>query len=228
MSGGTALPECVERGASDAADAAVIWLHGLGADGHDFEPLVGQLRLPPVPAIRFVFPHAPVRPVTLNGGARMRAWYDLTPPGPGWREDEAGIVAAGRTVRALIEREIDRGVPAGRVVLGGFSQGGALALYSALRHPERLAGAAVLSAYLPLAGRLDAEAAAANRDLALFVAHGGADPVIDPEIAARSCRRLRELGYAPQWHLYDMAHTVCPEEVRDLRAWLLGEALAGP
>lgn len=222
----TGLPECVERAPRGAVAASILWLHGLGADGRDFEPLVDELALPEDPGVRFVFPHAPYRPVSLNAGARMRAWYDLLPPGPSRREDEAGIAAAADTVRALIEREARRGVPPRRLVLGGFSQGGALALYAGLRHPERLAGIVALSSYLPLAGRLPEEAAAATRDVPILLAHGSADPLIGHDIAERSRDRLRSLGYPVQWRLYDMAHSVCPEEIHDLRAWLTGVALA--
>ncbi len=224
----TGLPECVERAPRGAASASILWLHGLGADGHDFEPLVDELALPEDTGVRFVFPHAPYRPVSLNAGARMRAWYDLLPPGPGWREDEAGIAAAADTVRELIEREARRGVPPRQLVLGGFSQGGAVALYAGLRHPERLAGIVALSTYLPLAGHLPEEAAAANRDVPILLAHGSADPLIGRDIAERSRDRLRSLGYPVQWRLYDMAHSICPEEIHDLRAWLIRVALAAP
>src|SRR4051812_45066155 len=163
--------ESLELATGPSPSAAVIWLHGLGADGHDFEPIVPELRLAAAPAVRFVFPHAPVRPVTLNQGMRMRAWYDIFQLGGG-AEDEAGIRASEDSLRKLIEEEKRRGVSASRIVLAGFSQGGAVALQTALRYPERLAGVLALSTYLPLAGKLAAEQAQANRDVPIFMAHG--------------------------------------------------------
>jgi phospholipase/carboxylesterase len=216
----TPLPEAVELETGTAPDAAVIWLHGLGADGHDFEPVVPELRLPERLRLRFVFPHAPVRPVTLNMGMRMRAWYDIKQLGGG-PEDEAGIRASQASLDALVERERARGIEPRRVVLAGFSQGGAIALQAGLRHPERLAGLLALSTYLPLAGTLAAEASAANRDLPIFMAHGRLDDIIPVDRAERSRDALAALGYAPEWHEYPMAHAVCAEEIADIRRWLL-------
>ena len=215
----TPLPEAVELETGTAPDAAVIWLHGLGADGHDFEPVVPELRLPERLRLRFVFPHAPVRPVTLNMGMRMRAWYDIKQLGGG-PEDEAGIRASQASLDALVERERARGIEPRRVVLAGFSQGGAIALQAGLRHPERLAGLLALSTYLPLAGTLAAEASAANRDLPIFMAHGRLDDIIPVDRAERSRDALAALGYAPEWHEYPMPHTVCPEEIAHIAAWL--------
>ncbi|TAK41340.1 MAG: alpha/beta fold hydrolase [Betaproteobacteria bacterium] len=215
----TAIPESIERETGARPEAAVIWLHGLGADGHDFEPLVPMLGLPARPALRFVFPHAPLRPVTINMGMRMRAWYDVVSLG-GDREDAAGIRASQALLEALIAREKTRGIEARRVVLAGFSQGGAIALQTGLRHPERLAGILALSTWLPLAGTLEAERHVINRDLPIFMAHGTHDEMISLDRAAQSRARLEALGYAPEWHEYPMGHAVCPEEVAAIGAWL--------
>ena len=194
-------------------------MHGLGADGHDFEPLVSELELPRTLALRFVFPHAPMRPVTINRGYVMRAWYDVVGDG---REDGAGIRASQALVEALIAREKARGLPTGRIVLAGFSQGGAIALQTGLRHAERLAGIIALSCYLPLAGTLAAEASPANRDGPVFMAHGTDDPVIPLDRARRSRDNLADLGYRVTWREYPMGHSVCGDEVGDLSAWLRG------
>jgi phospholipase/carboxylesterase len=198
--------------------ASVIWLHGLGADGNDFVPIVGELKLPQA-AIRFVFPHAPVQPVTINGGMRMRAWYDIK-DGAIRREDESGVRASQGLVEKLIAREKQRGTPAARLVLAGFSQGGAIALQTGLRHPERIAGIMALSTYLPIADKLPAETSAMNRDVPIFMAHGTQDPVIVLERAVQSRQMLESLGYAPQWHEYPMPHSVCAEEIGDIGTWL--------
>lgn len=213
-------PETVETESTSSPDAAVIWLHGLGADGHDFEPVVPELRLPSRLRLRFVFPHAPVRPVTINMGMPMRAWYDILQMGGG-KEDEAGIRASQALVQALIEQEKGRGVNPRRIVLAGFSQGGAIVLQTGLRHPERLAGILALSTYLPLAGKLAAERSAANRDLPVFMAHGTQDPMIGIARARESRAALEALGYPVQWKEYAMAHSVCGEEIADIAAWLL-------
>jgi phospholipase/carboxylesterase len=194
-------------------------MHGLGADGHDFEPIVSELELPRTLALRFVFPHAPMRPVTINRGYVMRAWYDVVGDGS---EDDAGIRASQARVEALIAREQARGLPAARIALAGFSQGGALALQAGLRHPARLAGIVALSCYLPLADTLAAEASPANRDVPIFMAHGTQDPLIPAARARRSRDKLIDLGYRVTWHEYPMAHSVCGDEVRDLSAWLRG------
>lgn len=213
-------PETVEIESTSSPDAAVIWLHGLGADGHDFEPVVPELRLPSRLRLRFVFPHAPVRPVTINMGMPMRAWYDILQMGGG-KEDEAGIRASQALVQALIEQEKGRGVNPRRIVLAGFSQGGAIVLQTGLRHPERLAGILALSTYLPLAGKLAAERSAANSDLPVFMAHGTQDPMIGIARARESRAALEALGYPVQWKEYAMAHSVCGEEIADIAAWLL-------
>jgi len=216
----TQLPEAIELETAPAPDAAVIWLHGLGADGHDFEPVVPELGLAPQLRVRFVFPHAPVRPVTINMGMRMRAWYDILQMGGG-KEDEAGVRGSQALVQALIEREKSRGVDPRRIVLAGFSQGGAIVLQTGLRHAERLAGILALSTYLPLPGRLAAERSAANRDLPVFMAHGTHDPMIGIPRARASCAALETLGYPVQWKEYAMGHAVCGEEIADIAAWLL-------
>lgn len=211
--------EAVEIETAASPDASVIWLHGLGADGHDFEPVVPELRLPPTLRLRFVFPHAPVRPVTLNMGMRMRAWYDVLQLGGG-PEDEAGVRASQGRVEALIERERSRGVAARRIVLAGFSQGGAIALHTGLRQGQRLAGILALSTYLPLAGSLQAERSEANRDVPIFMAHGEFDDIIPITRAQQSRQALAAQGYALQWHSYPMPHSVCGEEIADIAAWL--------
>ena len=200
------------------ATASVIWLHGLGADGHDFVPIVPELKLPANPGIRFVFPHAAVRAVTLNMGMRMRAWYDIVQLGGG-REDEAGIRASQQQLEGLIERERARGISPQRVVLAGFSQGGAIALQTALRFGERLAGVLALSTYLPLAA-LDAERNAAAREMPILMAHGTHDPMIAIEHARRSRDLLMGLGYKVDWREYPMPHSVCAQEIADIAAWL--------
>jgi len=213
------LPETLEIETRPNPDAAVIWLHGLGADGSDFVPIVPALVLPTRLAVRFVFPHAPVRPVTINMGMRMRAWYDVYELGGG-SEDEAGIRASQALLEALVARERERGVAARRIVLAGFSQGGAIALQTGLRHPERLAGILALSTWLPLAGTLAAERHEANADVPLLIAHGTTDEMIALGRAERSRDRLVELGYTPEWHEYPMGHEVCTEEIETIGAWL--------
>jgi phospholipase/carboxylesterase len=216
----TILLPAVEIEPPHPADACVIWLHGLGADGHDFEGLVPELRLPADHAIRFILPHAPSRAVTLNGGKVMPAWFDLYGLSAGAREDAAGLEQARDMLTVLIERERSRGVAARRIVLAGFSQGGAVALHTGLRHPERLAGIMALSTYLPLAGRLD-DAAAANRDIPIFMAHGRVDQVVELSLARASHAALAAAGYQVIWREYPMRHSVCAEEVMDIRAWLM-------
>ena len=206
---------------------AVIWMHGLGADGHDFEPVVDELDLDRLPPTRFVFPHAPERAVTINGGYVMRAWYDiLTADFSGRREDAAGVIESAAQIEALIERENARGIPDSRIVLAGFSQGGAIALHAGLRHPRRLAGILALSTYLPLSDTLAAEASPANRDVPIFMAHGNADPVIPQDFSRRSADLLSAAGYPLAWHSYRMEHSLCLEELRDIEPWLAGVLVA--
>ena len=200
--------------------ASVIWLHGLGADGNDFVPIVPELRLPESLRLRFVFPHAPVRAVTINNGMRMRAWYDIAATDLTNRADLAGVRESQAQLEALIEREIARGMPSKRIVLAGFSQGGAIALYTGLRHRERLAGIMALSTYLIAPDKLADEASAANRGVPIFMAHGTADPVVRFEWAEASKRMLEAVGYAVEWHTYRMEHSVCLEEIQAIGAWL--------
>jgi phospholipase/carboxylesterase len=215
-----ALLESLEVETAPSPRAAVIWMHGLGADGYDFVDVPPVLRLPEGLAVRFVFPHAPMQPVTINGGMVMRAWYDIRPDAGARREDEQGLRQSQRHVEALIAREKARGLPAARIVLAGFSQGGAMALQTGLRHPERLAGLMALSCYLPLADRVAAEASAANRAVPIFLAHGTHDPLIPLTRARRALESLTGLGYPVEWHEYPMPHSVCDAEIRDIGAWL--------
>ena len=200
-------------------DAAVIWLHGLGADGRDFLPIVPELHLPAASAPRFVFPHAPVRAVTINSGMRMRAWYDILGLAAGAVEDESGIRASGALVERYIGREREAGIAARRIVLAGFSQGGAIALHAGLRHEMPLAGVLALSTYLPLQQKL-AEATGASRDLAILMCHGRQDPIVPMDLGERSRDVLRASGYAVEWKEYGMQHQVCGEEIADIAAWL--------
>jgi phospholipase/carboxylesterase len=210
--------ESIEITTGDGPQLSVLWLHGLGADGHDFEPIVPELglRFP----VRFVFPHAPVRPVTINGGMAMRAWYDILGFDAKAKEDAAGIRASAAAVTGLIDREIERGMASERIVLAGFSQGGAVALHTALREPRALAGVLALSTYLPLASTFASERSAANAGVPIFMAHGTADSVLPLALAEFSRRTLEALGYAVEWHAYSMAHSVCLEEVSAVGAWL--------
>jgi phospholipase/carboxylesterase len=214
------LLEALEVESAPSPTAAVIWLHGLGADGYDFVDIVPALRLPPRPAVRFVFPHAPMRPVTINQGMVMRAWYDVRNDAGARREDEPGVRASQQQIEALLAREKARGVPASRLVLAGFSQGGAMALQTGLRHPEPLAGIMALSCFLPLADKLAAEASPANRAVPVFMAHGAHDPLIPLARARQAHEVLTGLGYAVEWHEYPIPHSVCEAEIRDIGAWL--------
>ncbi len=203
---------------------SVIWLHGLGADGHDFEPIVPELALPAELPLRFVFPHAPTRPVTVNGGMVMRAWYDILSFDGDGRSDEAGLRDSGRFLESLVAGEIERGVPASRIVLAGFSQGGAVALHTGLRHAAPLAGLLLLSTYLPLPSAFDREVAD-NPDkqpvsTPIFMAHGSFDPVLPLALGRESRKLVEAAGYAVRWHEYPMAHQVCPAEIVDIREFL--------
>lgn len=201
------------------ATASVIWLHGLGADGHDFEPIVPELGLGGAP-IRFIFPHAPERPVTINMGYVMRAWYDITAPDLSQRQDEAGTRESEQQLRAWIEHEKGRGISPERIILAGFSQGGAIVLHTGLRYPERLGGIMALSTYLPLADTVADEKHAANAEVPIFMAHGNQDPIIPLTLAADSRDTLRELGHTVEWHQYPMQHSVCMQEIGAIAGWL--------
>ncbi|HHB11813.1 MAG TPA: carboxylesterase [Chromatiales bacterium] len=214
-----ALLDRIEVQTGRNPDAAVIWLHGLGADGYDFEPIVPQLEL--THAVRFVFPHAPVRPVTINGGLPMRAWFDLYGLDPEAREDIPGLETARRQIEALVAHEIERGIPAERIVLAGFSQGGAVAFYAGLRRSQPLAGLVGLSTFLPAYRRLAAEHAPEACDRPIFMAHGSEDETIRFEWAAAARALLESLGCRVEWHTYYMGHEVSPAEIRDLGRWLV-------
>jgi len=217
--------ETVEVGGGETPDGSVIWLHGLGADGHDFEPIVPELNLDRQADIRFVFPHAPVRPVTINGGVPMRAWYDVMSLDRSGPQDEAGIRESAASLLQLIEREKERGVAASRIVLAGFSQGGAIAMHAAMRFPHELAGLMVLSAWMPLESTIDAEVVKSPgsqpRDLAVLMAHGSFDPIL-PIAAGQHARDImRKAGFTVQWYEYPMAHAVCAEEISEIRKWFV-------
>lgn len=214
------LLDAIEIETAPNPDASVVWMHGLGADGHDFEPIVPELRLPATTRIRFVFPHAPLRPVTINQGHVMRAWYDIRALAGVRREDEAGVRQSARQIEALLARERQRGIAPGRFVIAGFSQGGAMALHVGLRYADRLAGILALSCYLPLANTLDTELSPANRDVPIFWAHGLHDPMIPQAMAEQGRAQLAELGYRIDWHQYPIPHSVSAEEIADVARWL--------
>jgi phospholipase/carboxylesterase len=215
--------DTIEIETAPKPEAAVIWLHGLGADGNDFVPIVDELDLSGLQPLRFVFPHAPTRPVTINGGMVMRAWYDILSLDFASREEDAnGIRASAEILERLIRRENDRGIDDTRIVVAGFSQGGAIVLQGGLRHPTRLAGILALSTYLPLASTLDAEASPANRDVPLFMGHGMDDDVIPHRFSVAARDRLSSAGYRLEWRDYEMGHAVCMQEIRDVGDWLRG------
>lgn len=216
------LLPCVEIDPPGAPRTCVLWLHGLGADGHDFEPIAAQLALPETLGVRFVFPHAPQRPVTINGGYVMRAWYDILAPGRGHVVDEAGIRDSRRQVERLIDRERSCGIPADGIVLAGFSQGGVIALEAAARYRETLGGVLALSTYLALPEPFPD----AGKNIPIFMAHGTQDPIISYSLGVDSRNTLERKGYAVEWHSYPIPHAVCPEEIRDIRAWLLARLTA--
>jgi phospholipase/carboxylesterase len=212
--------DAVEIETGPRPTGTVIWLHGLGADGHDFEPIVPELASAVQAPLRFIFPHAPLRPVTLNGGFAMRAWYDIVSLDRRGPEDERGVRESRAAIEALIGRENERGIATGRIVLAGFSQGGALALYAGTRHPQQLAGIMGLSCYMLLAACFAAERAAANQATPIFLAHGMQDPVVAPMLGEETRRMLEQSNYSVEWHAYSMPHAVCPQEVTDIAAWL--------
>lgn len=211
--------ETIEIETAPNPSVSVIWLHGLGADGNDFVPIVRELDLDGCPAIRFVFPHAPIMPVTINNGYVMRAWYDILGLDLGQREDMAGLRKSQALVEALIANEKARGIPAHRIILAGFSQGCAMTLQTGLRHPEKLAGLLCLSGYLPLHQSVPDERHSTNHDTPIFLVHGRSDPVIPIALAQKSRDILISLGYNVEWHDYMMPHSVCQEEIDDISAW---------
>lgn len=216
----TDLLSTIELENGDDPTHTILWLHGLGADGNDFVPIIDELELPAASRIRFIFPHAPMRPVSINNGFVMRAWYDVLNLNFNQPEDEDGLRDSQRAIEALLERERQRGITPERIVLAGFSQGGAMALQTGLRYPERLAGIMALSCYLPLQQTLATEAHPVNSATSIFMAHGSQDPIVPLTLAATSRRQLLESGYAVEWHEYPMAHAVCAEEMADISAWL--------
>jgi len=214
------LLEAVEIETGRNPTGTVLWLHGLGADGHDFSPIVPQLVTPDERPLRFIFPHAPVRPVAVNGGASMRAWYDILGFNRGIPQDEVGIRASDAEVAALIRRENQRGIATSRIVLGGFSQGGAISLFSGPRYPQKLAGIMGLSCYMLLEDLLPAERTQANYQTPIFLAHGNQDPMVDVRRGTEAKQLLEAGGYPVEWHTYPMLHSVCPQEIVDIGAWL--------
>jgi phospholipase/carboxylesterase len=204
----------VELATGAEPKGTVIWMHGLGADGWDFVPLVRELPLPEDLPLRFIFPHAPVRPVTINNGYEMRAWYDIAMNDIARLPDEGGIRDSQQAVEQLIARERGRGIDSRHIVLAGFSQGGAIALQVGLRHRDRLGGILALSTYLPLQDSLEAEAALSNRSTPIFMAHGTQDPIVPLSLAESSAAALRSHGYEVEWHTWPMPHSVCAEEVQ--------------
>jgi phospholipase/carboxylesterase len=219
------LLETVEVGPEGAVQGTVIWLHGLGADGHDFEPIVPELQLEGELQLRYVFPHAPIREVTINNGIAMRAWYDIVSLDRDGPQDDDGIRESSAQLLELVAREQARGVPQERIVLAGFSQGGAIALHTALRQPSRFAGLMALSTWLPMAAEFAVDVTnnpdSQPRDLPVFIAHGTFDPMLPLALGEASRDTLRAAGFKPQWHSYPMAHSVCAEEIAAIRAWLL-------
>lgn len=214
------LLECIEVNTADSPEYSVIWMHGLGADGHDFEPIVPFLGLPPAAAVRFIFPHAMRRPITINGGMVMRAWYDIVEISTSRGQDEAGIKHSAEQIRALIDHEIERGIPASKIVLAGFSQGGAMALHVGLRYPESLAGIMVLSGYLLFPERLQTEYSQANSATRVFVGHGTQDPMVPFALGQATVTALQSGQWPVEWHDYPVPHSVSQEEIADVGRWL--------
>jgi len=211
-------PDAVEVTTGENPAGSIIWLHGPGADGHDFGPIVPELRLPTGLSLRFVFPHAPVQPVTINGGMAMRSWYDILSLDSAGRADRDGLLKSSALLEELIAREIKRGIEPHKIVIAGFSQGGAVAIHTALQTEHSIAGLMALSTYMALPE--DAESAVCRKDLPIFMAHGSFDPVLKMDWGRSSADKLTEHGYAVDWHEYPMAHAVCPQEIADIGQWL--------
>ncbi|MET0290603.1 MAG: dienelactone hydrolase family protein [Pseudoxanthomonas sp.] len=221
------LLETVEQETGPRPEWTVLWLHGLGADGHDFAPIVPELVRPHWPALRFVFPHAPVRPITINNGVRMRGWYDIAGADFANRADAAGVAESIEQVEALIARETERGVPPNRVLLAGFSQGGAITLAVGARREVPLAGLIALSTYLPDPAALSSYGTAEAKAQPVFASHGSYDPVVPFAVGQASAQALQQAGYAVEWHTYPMGHQVCAEEIADLTRWMDARFNAG-
>lgn len=202
-------------------DAAVIWLHGLGADGNDFAPIIPQLNLPDTLAIRFIFPHAPVRPITLNQGIEMPGWYDIYNNDIVSAEDKPGIIETSQSIAQMLQQQETLGIPSNRIILAGFSQGGAIALHCGIRYPRPLAGIMALSTYLPLHASLNQMTNSANKETDIFMAHGSQDDVVATQFGKKSFALLKDAGYQIHWHSYEMGHSLCPEEITDIGQWLL-------
>ena len=211
-------PETVEVLTGENPQGSIIWLHGLGADGHDFEPIVPELRLPTNLSLRFIFPHAPVQPVTINGGMAMRSWYDIVSFDSEGRADRAGLLESSTVLEGLIAREIERGIAPDKIVVAGFSQGGAVAIHTALQTGHDIGGLMALSTYMALPD--DVASAVCRKDLPIFMAHGSFDPVLRMDWGRSSADSLIEAGYSVDWHEYPMAHAVCPQEIADISNWL--------
>lgn len=212
---------CIEQETGEKPDASVIWLHGLGADGHDFVPIVPELQLPSQLAIRFIFPHAPSIPVSINQGYIMPAWYDIRPGEKGFEQDRDGIKQSANRIRALVERETLRGIKPNRIILAGFSQGGAMALFTGIGHYEPLGGIVALSAYLPCKEELAPFALGSQMKTPVFMAHGTLDEIVPFEAGEQAARWLKQLGFPVEWHSYPIGHSVCTEEVREVGQWLM-------
>lgn len=210
--------EVIEITTGESPRGSVIWLHGLGADGNDFAPIIPELDLRPDLALRFVFPHAPVQPVTINGGMAMRSWYDIVSFDSAGRADRAGLLESSSRLEGLIDREIERGIAPEEIVIAGFSQGGAVAVHTALQTRHNIAGLMALSTYMALPD--DIASAVSRKDLPIFMAHGSFDPVLQFEWGRASADKLIEAGYSVDWHAYPMAHAVCPQEIADISRWL--------
>lgn len=212
--------EYIEVSTSNTPNSSIIWLHGLGADGHDFESIVDELRLPEKFQIKFIFPHAPIQPVTINGGFPMRAWFDIISLDRNATQDVAGIRQAQQSIEALIRQTINAGIPSDKIIIGGFSQGGALALHLAIRHEQKLAGAIGLSTYLPIADSAPAEKHQNNANLPIFLAHGTQDNIVPLQFGEVSHQVLDQLGYPVTWKTYPIGHTVCAEEIQNVSHWI--------
>ena len=212
--------DAIELETGDNPDSAIIWLHGLGADGSDFSPVVPQLKLPDNLPVRFIFPHAPVRAITINQGFQMPGWYDIASTSIIEHEDVDGIVESSNAIRQLCEIQEAQGIDSTRIILAGFSQGGAIALHCGLHYPRPVGGIMALSTYLPQCAALDTPETTANRATPVFVAHGSQDDVVAPQYGRQSCEQLQAAGYPVAWHEYPMAHSVCMEEIQDISAWL--------